>query len=112
MKNLLSTLIICLLFFSGKAQSAGARITKTSVVIYNNSNSTKTILLGNSSKMDTFKIKENDVWFSPIFTFNPILSLQTEHHTATYQLRLDNYYMIFWNGNKKYWDLKKTKKRQ
>lgn len=36
--------------------------------------------------------------------------MQTQNHIVTYQLRLGNYYMIFWNEAKKYWDLKKTKK--
>lgn len=112
MKKLLRLLPVILLFYSCDAQQAGERFTKTSVVIFNNTNNKTTILLGSTTKLDTFKLKENEVWFSPSFTFNPTFKLQTKNHTVAYQLRLDNYYMIFWNNKKKYWDLKKTKKRQ
>lgn len=112
MKKLLSLLPVILLFAHGIAQQAGERFTKTSVVIYNNTNNKTAILLGSATKLDTFRLKENDVWFSPPFSFNPIIRLQTQGHIVTYQLKRGNYYMIFWNDKKKYWDLKKTKKRQ
>ena len=71
------------------------------------------LLLGEDSlRLDTFKIKGNDVWFSPGYRKDPIIFIQTQAHVSKYQLRLGNYYMIFWNGKKKYWDINKTQKRQ
>jgi len=113
MKKLLSALTISFLFISCAAQYQIAdRITKTSVVIYNNTNNELNILLGSKTKLDTFKLEKNDVWLSQPYNFNPIFKIQTQNHIVTYQLRLGKYYMIFWNVKKKYWDLKKTKKRQ
>jgi hypothetical protein len=113
MKYLLSIAIFVTFFASCKAQQAGARFTNTSVVIYNNSNNKMAILLGESpAKMDTFKLNRSEVWFSPIYNHNPTIKIQTQNHVITYQLRLGNYYMIFWNDKKKYWDVEKTKKRQ
>jgi hypothetical protein len=112
MKHLLSVLIFSFLVFCSSAQTVGERITMPSVVIYNNSNTKKSILLGETPlKMDTFKIKKNEVWFSPVYQNDPTIKIQTQSHITTYQLKLGNYYMIYWNGNKKYWDIKKTVKR-
>lgn len=112
MKKLLSFLTIILVFSSCAAQQAGERFTKTSVVIFNNTDNKTTILLGSTTNLDTFKLKGNEVWFSPSFTFNPTFKLQTQNKTVAYQLKLGNYYMIFWNSKKNYWDIKKTKKKQ
>ncbi len=105
-------LISFLVLASCVAQKAGDKISKTSVVIYNDADNDVSFLLGETSKMDTFNVKENDVWFSPSFSFNPIIKLQTQSHILLYELRLGNYYMIYWNADKKYWDIKKTKKRR
>lgn len=117
MKYLLSIVIFFILLVSCRTQAhsqqLGERLMSTAVGIYNSSNNKITILLGESSvKMDTFQVKENELWYSPSYNKNPIINIQTQNHLTTYQLKLGNYYMIFWNENKKYWDVKKTKKRQ
>lgn len=111
MKHLLSILIIFISMFSCKAQQIGERLTKTSVVIFNNSKNSTSILLGeSSSQMDTFKLKGNEVWLSPAYAHNPMIKVQTGKRIISYLLKPGNYYMIFWNDKKKYWDVKKTKK--
>ncbi len=113
MKKLLSLISTFILFATCTAQNVqvvGDRISKTSVAIYNYSKNKTTILLGDSTKLDTFKIEDNSIWLSPPFKFNPIFKLQTQNFTVTYQLVLGNTYTIFWNDKKKYWDLKKIKK--
>ncbi len=113
MKYLLSLVIFSTLLIPCVAQQAGDRFTKTSVVIYNNSNNKMSISLGESpAKMDTFKLNKSEVWFSPVYNRNPIIKIRTQNHVISYQLRLGDYYMIFWNNKKKYWDIKKTNKRQ
>jgi len=112
MKKLLSTVILSIFLITCKAQAVGERITKTLVTIYNNSNTRLSVLLGDPSvRMDTFKLKENEVWYSPTYANDPVIKVQTQHHVTTYQLRLGNSYMIFWNTKKKYWDIKKTQNR-
>lgn len=70
------------------------------------------ILLGETPlKMDTFKIKKSEVWLSPAYHYDPIVTIKTQAHIGTYQLKLGNYYMIYWNAGKKYWDIKKTARR-
>ena len=110
MKKILSIIPMILVFAFCAAQQVGERLTKSSVVIYNNTKNKKIILLGNNTKLDTFKLMENEVWLSPPFEYDPIFKLQTQNHVVNYQLKPGNYYMIFWNGKKKYWDLKKSKK--
>lgn len=116
MKKLLSIIPVILLFTSyaiaQEKVQAGARFTETAVAIYNNTTNKITFLLGSNTKLDTFTLKEKEVWLSPPFTFNPIFKMTTQNHTVTYQLKLNNAYMIFWNDRKKYWDLEKTQKRQ
>ena len=113
MKHLLSILIGILFLINCNSQQIGDRVTKTSVVIYNNSNYKISILLGVSTlKMDTFKLKEKEVWLSPVYNRDPTIKLQTQNKVIAYQLKLDNNYMIFWNDKKKYWDIQKTKKKQ
>ena len=112
MKILFNIILLCTFAASCTAQAVGQRITQNSVVIYNNSGNMISILLGEDSlRMDTFKIKGNDVWFSPEYHKDPIAFIQTQTHVGKYQLRLGNYYMIFWNDKKKYWDVQKTQKR-
>jgi hypothetical protein len=113
MKNLLNAITFSLLFSSCAAQQVGERIMQTSVVIYNNNNQKMTIVLGEPAiKMDTFILKGGEVWISPVYKKDPTIKIQTKSHVANYQLKLGNYYMIFWNGKKKYWDLKKTSKKK
>ncbi len=111
MKSLLNTMIFTLLLNSCAAQTLGERVLQTSVVIYNNTNQKMSIVLGESAnKMDTFRLKATEVWLSPSYKNNPTVKIQTKNHVVNYQLKLGNYYMIYWNNKKKYWDIKKTSK--
>ena len=111
MKKLLSLAIFFFLAGSCHAQKAGERITSTLVILYNNSNTQLSILLG-EVKMDTFKLRENEVWYSPTYKSNPIIKIQTKGHLVVYKLKLGMSYMIFWDGRKKYWDLIKIESRE
>jgi hypothetical protein len=111
--SILILLFLILIGSSCKSQEAGVRITANLVVIYNNSNSKVSLLLGvPGAKPDTVSIKSNDVWYSPTYGSNPAIKIQTQKHISEYSLKLGNYYMVFWNSKKKYWDVKKTKPRQ
>jgi hypothetical protein len=111
--SFLILILLILIDSSCKSQQVGARITANSVVIYNNSNSKISFLLGvKGAKPDTVNIKSNDVWFSPTYGSNPVIKIQTQKHISEYSLKLGNYYMVFWNSKNKYWDVKKTKPRQ
>ena len=113
MKILFNIILSCFSIVSCTAQAIGKRITQNSVVIYNSSAKMISLLLGEASRrIDTFKIHGNEVWFSPEYNKNTVIFIQTQKHVSKYQLRLGNYYMIFWNGKKQYWDIKKTQKRE
>lgn len=113
MKYLISFIALFISFSTCNAQQAGERITKSAVVIFNNSNQDKYILLGETlAKADTFKIRKTEVWISPALKANPLIAIQTDTVVKTYQLKLGNYYMIYWNQRKKAWDIKRTIKRQ
>ena len=113
MKQLFSISLFLFFIVSCAVQQVGERIAKTSLIIYNNSNNKKSFLLGETTlKMDTFKIKANEVWSSPVYNRHPIIKLQTQNHAVTYQLIIGKKYMVFWNVAKKSWDVKKMKKRQ
>ncbi len=113
MKRILNVVILFFLVIPCNAQQAGERITSTLVIIYNNSNSKISILLGPpAGKMDTFNLKGNEVWYSPSYTKDPVIKIKTQSHVVNYQLRIGNSYMIFWNKKKKYWDITKTKNRK
>lgn len=87
----------------------GERIMETTVSIYNASNSEISFVLGDlSTNLDTFRLKKSEVWYSPAYNFDPVLKIQTQKTIKTYQLRLGDSYMIFWNKKMKYWDLTKT----
>jgi hypothetical protein len=62
--------------------------------------------------LDTFELKANEVWYSPAYTVDPIIKIQTQNIIKTYQLRLGKNYMIYWNKRKKFWDINKTKKER
>jgi len=113
MKCLIIVVIFSFFLINCNAQKNPERIGRTSVSIFNNSNSMLTILLGDPSvKMDTFKLKENQVWSSPTYKNDPKINIQTQNHTVAYQLRLGKSYMIFWNKPKKYWDIMEIKNRE
>ncbi len=113
MKKTLSIIVFFLLIISCNAQQIGERITSTLVIIYNNSNSKISILLGfPPERMDTFNLKAHDVWYSPTYSKDPVIKIKTQAHVVTNQLRIGNSYMIFWNTKKKYWDIIKTKNRK
>lgn len=107
MKNLLSILIALLLFTSCWAQQLGERLSQTSVRIYNNSGSEITVLLGKEGRMDTLRLEGNKEFLSPPYNFNPIIQIQTQKKIVKYTLKPGNFYMIYWNEKKKYWDVKK-----
>lgn len=113
MKNLINTGLFLLICNACLAQQVGTRIVETTVSLFNNSNNKLAILLGEpSSNMDTFELKANEVWYSPTYTINPIIKIQTRNIIKTYQLRLGKNYMIYWNKRKNVWDISKTKKER
>jgi hypothetical protein len=93
-------------------QAGPAVVTKTSVGIYNTSNNDIKILLGETdSTLDTFMIQKNSLWYSGFYKKNPLIRIKTGENIVTYSIRLNNYYLIYWNKKKKYWDLKRTTKK-
>ena len=94
------------------SQQLGPRITESMVSLYNNSDRETSILLGDTAvRLDTFFIKAQEVWHSPSYVRDPVIKIQTGSFVATYLLRRGNSFMIYWNGRKKYWDLKRIQKR-
>ena len=89
----------------------GDRIGKNIVSIYNQSASDVKILLGDSiSGLDTFVLKGLETWSSPEYQSNPIVNIKTGSHSIGYTLTLGSSFLLFWNDDKKYWDIKKIKK--
>jgi hypothetical protein len=105
MKKLISVIIFIFLFVCCKAQAVGGDYIKGRIVIFNNTHTNISVLLGDSIRLDTFKLKENDNWFK--FDYNPIIKIQTNTYIVTYQLLTGNQYIVFWNTKKNIWDLKK-----
>lgn len=92
--------------------SAGRRITANLVGIYNNSNAKMTIQLGETLKtMQNFTLKKHETWLSPNYNADPIIKIQTNDQVVTYTLQKGDYYMIYWNDMKKYWDVQKMNNR-
>jgi hypothetical protein len=112
MKKLLAIIPLLFLINSCTAQDAlfmGQRVKKTTVTIYNRVNSVTTILLGSTTRLDTFRLKSNELWISPAYGYNPIFKIKSQDTTVTYQLNISNSYLIFWNKEKRFWDLKEFK---
>jgi hypothetical protein len=90
------------------AQQPGVGYAHSSVKIYNSSSQKIKILIGEySAKMDTQLLNKNSTWFSPQYKSNPIVKIQTQEMVITYKLELGSSYMIYWNDQKKCWDLKR-----
>ena len=107
------TLSVSLVYFTstGFGQDLGARISKTTVGIFNNSNNKMEIKLGSSdSTLKVYQLPAMENWVSPAYNFDPLAKLESQNKTVKYRLKRDNKYMIYWDKNKKYWDLKKIKK--
>ncbi|MGB5819280.1 MAG: hypothetical protein WBG90_07320 [Saonia sp.] len=114
MKLIFSTIVFCLFLSSCLAQKVdhiGEELTKTTVRIYNNSESKKVILVGSITKLDTFEVAKNSTWLSPSYKFNPIVKIRTQDKIVTYKLKIGRFYMIYWKKNKERWDLKRIKNR-
>jgi hypothetical protein len=113
MKVLLSLLLLLVISQYTYCQIGPARVTATSIGIYNTSNQDIKILLGaDSTSLDTFTVLNNSVWYSGFYQHNPIIiKIKTGQTVKAYSVYLGNYYLIFWNKKKKYWDVKKTQKR-
>lgn len=106
MKKLISVLILSFSFVCCRAQeSIGGDYMESRIAIFNNTHTKISILLGDSTRLDTFKLKKNDNWFK--YDFNPIIKISTNNSIVTYQLLRGNQYIIFWNEKKNYWDLRK-----
>lgn len=115
-RNLNLVLLFLLFGWQCNAQSkvpirvgVGDRIRASTIVIYNNSKDEKTIILGVSNKLDTFKLRGEESWLSPVFLKNPSFKMQTNKQFVEYQLLLFRSYMIYWNSKKNVWDLKTVK---
>jgi len=112
MKILISIIVLLLHIPSGEPQQIGKRLTARSILIYNNSNSRISFLLVEGEKSDTISISANKSWLSPSYKSNPIIKIQTQNFISNYQLNLGNSYVIFWNEEKKIWDVGRFKKGQ
>ena len=112
MKKIASLLLVLMcLSVASKAQQGGIGITSSLVSVFNNSQSELSFLLGYPTNLKSFKIKPQQVWYSPSFLTSPIIKIETQGITTEYQLKLGKAYMIYWNARKKLWDVKKIRER-
>lgn len=111
-------LLICLLIYSCASvkhypsplpPQLGEGIYKDKVRIYNNSNSSKNILLGHNEDFVNYLLDDNEVWLSPSFDFNPVVKIRTNDNIISYTLIRGFLYVIYWNEINKHWDIKKQK---
>lgn len=112
MKKLINLVFAAMFASAAYGQQAGARITQTTVGIYTDANKKIKVLLGESvNKLDTVTVADY-VWYSQPYKKNPVLKIRTGNKNLTYRLKLGNIYMVYWNDPKKYWDVKKTNRRE
>ena len=111
-KTSLILITLVLLFSCSKSfsQDVGKRISHTTTIIFNNSESNLKFKLGKDSlSLFSHEIKANEKWISPTFTPGSklVFYLKTNEKELRYTLRLNTTYLLFWNRNKGYWDIKK-----
>lgn len=112
MKKLINLALLVMMVSVAFGQAAGERITQTTVGIYTDANKRIKVLLGETAKtLDTVEVADY-VWYSRPYRNNPIIKIRTGSKNLTYQLKLGNIYMVFWNAPKKYWDVKRTKRKE
>lgn len=107
--------IVCLLaalfiFFSCRAQQLGERLSKTSVMIYNNSNEQLKFSLAIPKKQSwayTIRPQEKSVPGPFPVDSQLIFSIGTGNTQKRYLVRLNNTYMIFWDKGAQLWDLRR-----
>jgi hypothetical protein len=112
--------IICLLvalfiFFGCRAQQLGERLSKTSVMIYNNSNEQLKFSLAIPQQRSwVYTIRPQEKSVPGPFQANSqlIFSIGTGDTQKRYLLRLNNTYMIFWDKGAKLWDLRRLVNNQ
>jgi hypothetical protein len=112
MKIIINVILLLFIVSASKAQIGPAEVTKTSVGLYNLENSDVRILLGKDRmSLDTFIIRKGSLWYSGYYEKSPIFIIKTGIVQKAYTLGLNNYYLIFYDSKKKYWDLRLTTKR-
>ncbi|MEZ5103775.1 MAG: hypothetical protein R2757_04730 [Draconibacterium sp.] len=112
MKTRLVLLFLFIFSLNAFSQEQGKEFIKNRVNIYNQSSEDITFLFGkNGNALDTIKIKSNRVWTSPPYESKPIIKIYSTNCAITYSLSLSNYYAIFWNENRKCWDVKRIRKK-
>ena len=103
--------------FSSEIRKLGesSKIDKNIIALHNKSNKDIKILLGEYSftlgknsktpVFDTILIKRKSVWESDPYEKNLLISIKSDKVTIEYILVLGNEFLIFWNKEKKYWDV-------
>lgn len=107
---ILVTLILLLSCSKTFSQTVGKRISHTTTIIFNNSENNLKFKLGkDTSSLLSYDIKANEKWISPTFPPGSKLAfyIKTREKELGYTLRLNTTYLLFWNSDKGYWDLKK-----
>jgi hypothetical protein len=108
--NILCLLALLLISVACKAQQLGERVTRTSVMIFNNSNEKLKFNLGvRYQQSKVYNISEYEKYVAGPFPVNSelLFTIGTDSTHKRYLLKLNNAYMIFWNNAGKYWDMRR-----
>lgn len=111
-KAIILVATLALVTFNCFGQAVGRRISETTLGIYNNSDRTLNFELGpNKKDVKAYSIASQENWISPNYPVKskPVFRIKTAEKTEKYSVKLNNKYMIFWNNQKKTWDLTKVK---
>lgn len=109
MKTICSVSFLLLVSASCLSQELGERLSSTRVSLFNNTSHAITVMLGtDSTRLKSIRIPKRVNYNSAAFPSDPFIRIKTKQASVFYQLRLGSAYVIFWNTEKKRWDLKKN----
>ena len=103
--------VLCLLFLSSSclSQELGERLKSTRITLFNNTSSTITVQLGtDSTKLKSVRIPKKVNYNSSAFTSDPFIRIKTKNEAVFYKLQRGMAYIIFWNRERKLWDIQKN----
>jgi hypothetical protein len=103
--------VLCLLFVSSSclSQELGERLKSTRVTLFNNTQNTITVLLGtDSTRLKSIRIPKKVNYNSSSFATDPFIRIKTKNAAVFYKLQLGTPYIIFWNRERKLWDIQKN----